>query len=318
MQLKNHSFTSRSRLVLLLVIIVIAIVITALLIIIPRPGSYTSSFYSNWTINIAAIAAAGLSGLSSVAAFRTIKVLSKGNNSHDDDIDLHKPENEKYSIDKAKHNFYICLSLTIGLTLWTLAELTWTYYQLGLSIENPFPSIADSFWLAGYPFIIYFTFGMNKALSKDGFYDREALILFSVSAGLTLGYIFDLTFGVADIMSAAEGELGWVINILYPILDTIALIPSLLIVVSFRGRRNISAYSVHWLLLASSIIILTVADIGFGYSEVLGRSEEEQWFWDTMYAASYIVMAGALYAYCSILSMHRCEARWTDLKYTTG
>jgi hypothetical protein len=27
---------------------------------------------------------------------------------------------------------------------------------------------------------------------------------------------------------------------------------------------------------------------------VLGRSEEQQWFWDTMYAASYIVMDGAL------------------------
>jgi hypothetical protein len=47
-------------------------------------------------------------------------------------------------------------------------------------------------------------------------------------------------------------------------------------------------------LLSCSIIIVTIADIGFGYSEVLGRSEEQQWFWDIMYAASYIVMAGAL------------------------
>lgn len=317
MESQNLSFHSRSRLILLLAIIVIAILTSALLVIIPGPGSDTSSFYSNWTINIAVIAAAGLSLISSGAAFRTIKVVSKGN--HIQDVfDLHKPENEKYGIDKAKHNFYICLSLTIGLTLWTLAELTWTYYQLGLNIENPFPSIADSFWLAGYPFIIYFTYGMNKALSKDGVYDREALILLSVSAGLTLGYIFNLTFGVADIMSAAEGELGWLISILYPILDTIALIPALLIVASFRGRRNISAYSVHWLLLASSIIILTIADIGFGYSEVLGKSEEEQWLWDTMFAASYIVMAGALYTYYSILSIPRYEAQSTGLKYTIG
>ena len=203
-------------------------------------------------------------------------------------------ENQQYAIDKAKHNFYICLSLTIALTLWTLAELTWTYYQLGLDIENPFPSIADSFWLAGYPFIIYFTYGMNKALSKGGFYDREALIMLSVSAGLTLGYVFNLTFGVADMLSAAEGDMGWLISILYPILDTIALIPSLLIVASFRGRRNKSAYSIVWLLISCSIIIVTIADIGFGYSEVLGRSEEQQWFWDTMFASSYIVMAGAL------------------------
>ena len=282
------SFTSKYSLALLLFLIVTAIVITALLIIIPGPSSDTSVFYSNWTINIAAIVAAGLSALPTAAAFRIIKALSKSKEY------VPESENQQYAIDKAKHNFYICMSLTIALTLWTLAELTWTYYQLGLDIENPFPSIADSFWLAGYPFIIYFTYGMNKALSKGGFYDREALLMLSVSAGLTLGYVFNLTFGVADMLSAAEGDMGWLISILYPILDTIALIPSLLIVASFRGRRNKSAYSIVWLLISCSIIIVTIADIGFGYSEVLGRSEEQQWFWDTMFASSYIVMAGAL------------------------
>ena len=194
------------------------------------------------------------------------------------------------------------------MTIWAIAELTWTYYQLGLRIENPFPSIADSFWLAAYPFVTYFTFGINKTLSKNGNYDREALILLSISAGLLLGYIFNLTFGVADIMSAASGDVGWFVSILYPILDTIILIPALMIVASFRGRRNKYGYSIHWLLLACSIIILTIADIGFGYSEVLGKAEGEQWFWDIMYASSYIVMAGALYAYFSILSSNRLKA----------
>ena len=271
-----------------------------------------SVIYSNWTICTVVITAAGLSTLTTITAFRTIKLLSKGNETHDDEaIDTHNDEKERFSIDKAKHRFYISLSLTIGLTIWMLAELTWTYYQLGLHIENPFPSIADSFWLAAYPFITYFTFGMNKALSKDGSYDREALILISISAGLMLGYIFNLTFGVADIMSAAEGDIGWLIDILYPILDTIILIPSLMIVASFSGRRNKFGYSIHWLLLSSSIIILTIADIGFGYSEVLGKAEGEQWFWDIMYASSYIVMAGALYTYFRILSSHKSEAELT-------
>lgn len=288
MQLKNLSFASRYSLALLLSLIITAIAITTLLIIIPAPGSDTGVFYQNWTINIAAIVAAGLSILPTAAAFRTMKALSKSKGY------VSETKNQQYVIDKAKHNFYICLSLTIALTLWTLAELTWTYYQLGLHIENPFPSLADSFWLAAYPFIIYFTYGMNKALSKGGYYDREALLMLSVSAGLTLGYIFNLTFGVADMLSAADGDMGWLISILYPILDTIALIPCLLIVASFRRRSDKSAYSIQWLLLSCSIIIVTIADIGFGYSEVLGRSEEQQWFWDIMYAASYIVMVGAL------------------------
>lgn len=311
------SFHSRFRTALLLAIIVTGIVIAALLIILPGPGSETSSFYSNWTIGIAAITAWSLSCLSTVKAFRTNKFLSNGNNIHEDmDIDIHKSD-EAYSIERAKRHFYSCLALTMGLTLWMLAELTWTYYQIGLHIDNPFPSYADSLWLAGYPFIIYFTYGMNKALSKGGLYDREAMILISVSAGLTLAYIFNLTFGVADIMSAAEGELGWLINILYPILDTIALIPSLLIMVSLRASKYTSDSSIHLLLLSSSIIIVTVADIGFGYSEVLGKSKEQQWFWDTLYSTSYIIMAGALYAYYTLLSLNKHEIPFTDLKYTT-
>jgi hypothetical protein len=251
------------------------------------------------------IVAACLSILPTAAAFRKTNALSKGKDY------VPESENQLYAIDKEKHNLYIWLSLTIALTLWTLAKLTWTYYQLGLRIENPFPSIADAFWLAGYPFIVYFTYGMNSALAKRGYYDREALLMLSVSAGLTLGYIFNLTFGVADMLSAAEGDMGWLISILYPILDTIALIPCLLIVASFRGRSNESAYSIEWLLLSCSIIIVTIAEIVFGYSEVLGRSEEEQWFWDTMYAASYIVMAGALF---TIVYSRHINAK--PLKYT--
>ena len=286
-----------------------AVVITTLLIILPGPGSNMSTIYSNWTICISAITAAALSNLSTVTAFRTIKILSKGNSIHNQrEIDIDKNEKEKFSIHEAKHNFYLCLSLTVGLTIWAIAELTWTYYQLGLRIENPFPSIADSFWLAAYPFVTYFTFGINNTLSKNGNYDREALILLSISAGLLLGYVFNLTFGVADIMSAAHGDVGRFVSILYPILDTIILIPALMIVASFGGRRNKYGYSIHWLLLACSIIILTIADIGFGYSEVLGKAEGEQWFWDIMYASSYIVMAAALYAYFSILSSNRLKA----------
>jgi hypothetical protein len=171
LELENLGFTSRYSLALLVSLIVTATVITALLIIIPGPGSDTSVFYSNWTINIAAIAAAGLSILPTMAAFRTMKTLSKSKGY------VPETENQQHANDKGKHNFYICLSLTIALTLWTVAELTWSYYQLGLHIENPFPSIADSFWLAGYPFIIYFTYGMNKALSRGGYYDRTGVYL---------------------------------------------------------------------------------------------------------------------------------------------
>ena len=47
-------------------------------------------------------------------------------------------------------------ALAIGISFWFIAEMIWTYYQVGLGIESPFPSVADLFWLIGYlPFIYY-------------------------------------------------------------------------------------------------------------------------------------------------------------------
>ncbi|MFI5407266.1 MAG: hypothetical protein ACHQ1D_12250, partial [Nitrososphaerales archaeon] len=45
--------------------------------------------------------------------------------------------------------------LVVGLGLWFTAEIIWTYYQLGLGVETPFPSLADVFWLAGYAPLTY-------------------------------------------------------------------------------------------------------------------------------------------------------------------
>jgi hypothetical protein len=271
------------------VAIVIAIIISSTMIIMPGPSSELSSFFSNWTVNVSILVATLFSCICALKSYSSYRLLVKSNAGN---------EETQSEVINAKRQFYTLVSLTIGLVLWTLAEFTWTYFQLGLGIENPFPSEADAFWLLGYPFIILFTYGVNKILSKNGAYDRETLILLSVSAGLTLGYIFNLTFGIADIISTSEDQIGWLIGIFYPILDTIALVPSLLIIILLRN--NISTSTLHWSLFAGSIIILTIADIGFGYSELLGTAEEEQWFWDILYTSSYIFMAGALYAYYKV------------------
>lgn len=302
MLLRNIEHPSKSGTIILLVVLTAATIVTACLIILPGPDSEISSFYSNWTTNTSAIIATSLSVLTTTRAYRTYKSAPIRNS--EDKIESNDAGDPiRFGIDKntGKFHFYTCLSLTLGLSLWTLAELGWTYYQLGLGIENPFPSIADGFWLAGYAGLILFAYNMYSALSKSRFYDREAIILISVSAGLSLGYVINLTFGVANILSSAENELGWLVSILYPILDTIILIPCLLILASVPGRRN-KTNSIHWLLLTGSIILVTLADIGFDYSEVLGVSDEQEWFWDILYAASYIVLAGALYSYYMTLS----------------
>src|SRR6185437_5174862 len=52
---------------------------------------------------------------------------------------------------------------------WFLAETTWTVYELVYD-KNPFPSIADVFYIAGYPlmlgFLMYYLKPVRKAITK--------------------------------------------------------------------------------------------------------------------------------------------------------
>jgi phosphoglycerol transferase MdoB-like AlkP superfamily enzyme len=133
-------------------------------------------------------------------------------------------------------------------------------------------------------------FRIYNLLSKGN--EKLLVVLVSLAAAIILGYILNLTFGIADLLSAQEGSLAWLISIAYPILDGILLIPAVLILWVLRGKNLASA---NWSLLALSIVLVTVADIGFGYSAVIHKARKEEWIWDLFYNSSYLVMSAALF-----------------------
>ena len=293
---ETSKLSSRPKLVATLVIL---IVIIAVSYSITNYSNLKSNvrLYLNWTTNVTSASALVMSALATFQAFEIGKIRKKRVNKINDN------NNEP------KYQLYTLTWFTMGLILWFIAELSWTYYELGLGIENPYPSPADAIWLAGYPFIIYFLFGISKVLSRQKFsYDREPLILISVATALTLAYIFTLTFGIASMISNQQNMVAWIITIIYPILDGIAFVPSLLIIMKLRNKKQIESIR-PWMLLAASILLVTVADIGFGYSEVLGKTVEQGrvGIWDAIYSAGYIVMAISMYWLYRILSIQKIQ-----------
>jgi hypothetical protein len=220
-------------------------------------------FFTNWTIDTAALAALSLCIFTVITGYNR-------------------------RVDRLLLKAYIVF--TLGLAVWVVAEFTWTYYQLVKEITTPFPSSADAFWLSGYGFLAYFMFRVYNLLAKGS--ERFIVILVSIASAIILGYVLYLTFGIADLLSAQEGSLGWIISIAYPILDGILLVPAVLILWSLRGKNLTST---NWSLLALSIVIVTVADIGFGYSAVIDKAGKEEWIWDLFYNSSYLVMAAAFF-----------------------
>jgi hypothetical protein len=197
------------------------------------------------------------------------------------------------------------LFLTMAIALWFTAEMLWTYYQLGLGIGVPFPSLADILWLLGYAFLILHLYKILVLLkNKTNSITVTSLIIISAILAVIFGYTLVLVYGFFDIRSffvlQNTEALGNIILLAYPILDAIIIVPAVAILWSLRkGERQFT----HWILISAFIIMVTVGDIGFGYSNALGEetANKEEWIWDTFFNAGYLSLAAALFWYTKFL-----------------
>ena len=186
--------------------------------------------------------------------------------------------------------------LAVGLGLWFTAEITWTYYQLGLGVETPFPSLADVFWLAGYAPLTYHLYRIYNTVTMK-VTDRDTIIVISAIVAAILAFLLYLVFSLSV---QPQDMLELIINLAYPVLDAMLLIPAIVILWSFR--RGEPAYT-HWVMISLFIIFVTVADIGFDYALAVDEdsASQQEWVWDMFYNAGYLSIAAALFWYSRYL-----------------
>jgi hypothetical protein len=181
-------------------------------------------------------------------------------------------------------------SLGIALGLWFIAEATWAYYEIGLGIETPFPSLADAFWLAGYVPFFYFLVGILKnflGLSRS----LILPILFASSLGFVLlGNISLQIYQSAD-LSDQDGMVSFVIGSAYPMADMVLLIPA---VAAFIQLRKGWLTFTPWAFIVIAMIVFIIADIGFEYSALSSGMEDLLWVWNPLYNIGYIAIATSL------------------------
>lgn len=248
-----------------IITVVGCIILTNLLIIFTQEENRL--FYSNWTINITAAVAFAFA---IIAAYRQ---------------KAEEPYGKTYA------------SLDTGLGLWLVAELIWTYFELGLQIDTPFPSLADVFWLVAYGFLAYPLYRIYKFMSKETV-RSTAVIVVSIIIAIALGYLVNLTINVSEISYSqkqqSEDIVLLLVSIAYPILDAVLVVPAVLVLWAVRTEQPLYT---HWMLLSLSMLFFVVADSGFGYAAVsdIDIIQKEGWVWDIFYNAGYISIAAALF-----------------------
>ena len=190
------------------------------------------------------------------------------------------------------------MSLFIAMVLWFIADLTYSYYQFGLQVDIPYPSIADFLWLLGMVFLGYHYFYSFRIWKQANVIKRYSIIIAVIVSTTLIGFLMYLSFqNIAD----EEFDLGMTaVDILYLVGNGILLVPAIVIMWSL-SRKDILL--LHRILLSLFIIINMLGDIGYAYHIILVDDDtfvQQEWIWVTVYTIAYMVLAAGLIWYNKI------------------
>lgn len=175
---------------------------------------------------------------------------------------------------------------------WFTAEQIWMIYELIYEID-PWPSLADFFYLTGYPFLfafsIFYLLPLRKAISK-----KLVLITSLISVVLVIPTVY-LVFDANP--SASSFEIALAAS--YPVLDAIVLCPALIgVSLFFKGEVNFL-----WSLICTATILNVIADTGF-----LMLTIDDAYYTghpiDLLYLWGYLLFSFGVYNHIKIFKSH--------------
>jgi hypothetical protein len=182
------------------------------------------------------------------------------------------------------------LALALGNILWFVAEVIWSHNEIGLKIENPFPSTADLFWLIGYAPFVYYILKSYKFFNSNNTLSKPIVLAVFISATILVVCNILVTAN-AYAFSKQQDVTLFLISIAYPILDIIFVVPAALIILNNSGVGQLT--SIPWIFI--SMMITALADSIFGISSSAGFANEASLIWNPIYVVGYSLMAAGLY-----------------------
>ncbi len=153
-------------------------------------------------------------------------------------------------------------SISAGLCLWFLGDLSWSVYFLVLAVRFPYPSLADAFWLAGYPFLIFSMFSY-VGLFKERL-SAKSIAIASLVAVVVAAIIAAVL--VEPVFSLSAEPSTQVFDMAYPILDVVLLAVSVVGLLLFLP----GGFGRFWAIIAVGFISEVLGDVTFSYTTAVG------------------------------------------------
>ena len=168
---------------------------------------------------------------------------------------------------------------------WFIAEVLWIHHELILQ-EEPFPSPADIFYVLGYPFLLMFFIAylqpVRAAITK-----KAIAISCIVSVGVLIPSLYFVLGTVSD-----ETSFATILGTIYPIFDSLVIIPALIgVVLFFKGQVNLM-----WSLVCMGVICLFAADTMF----LLGNLDDSYYTGspvEMLFHLNYVLLSFGVYSH---------------------
>ena len=171
--------------------------------------------------------------------------------------------------------------------LWFLGEAIWSFYELAIETEVPYPSLGDAALLAGYPFAFAGLLLFPRAPVNATRRLKLTLdTLIAMVALATLSWYFII--GELVLSSSGESLLADAVNVTYPLAD-LGLIFAVLVLIARPGPRYLN---LPLALLAAGFAATAVADSLYLYAvDISGYATGD--FMDIGWVVSYNLTACA-------------------------
>ena len=184
-------------------------------------------------------------------------------------------------------------ALAYGMSFFFIGELLFFLLHFVFN-KDPFPSVADIFYLAAYP-LLFLGFMVEIKYNKprlNNFNKFALLMMFLISAGLAAAVAY---FGIFKAYDPAVSASSNIIAMTYGVVDLIILAPSIYVLrlaLEYKGGKLYNS----WMLIFLGILLTLIGDILFAlYNPQYVANKWPYVLIDLIWAASYMLFAYAFY-----------------------
>lgn len=191
--------------------------------------------------------------------------------------------------------FVSLLFLSLGLICWGSGETIWSYYNLVLHIDVPYPSLADVMYVLTYPTWSVGLLYLSKALDLHITIERKIVKWpFIIVLGIIISSIYYLFLVLSDLIAKENAfmELRTFFDIAYPLWDTFLLICISLIFALAIAEKKLGKYKVVLITLFIGLIGNFIADSLFSFTNA-----------ESFYNGSYVDLAFVIELYFMTLGI---------------